>query len=170
LKIPVPVPLEQRGPDLQQRAGVFITLRKKGELRGCVGTLVAHGPLWDTVAERTLAVMASDPRFPRLTAKEGPVTLEVSLLTPLKRIRDWRHYRPGLGAVLALGDWQGILLPEVAEELGWNSQRFLENLSMKAGLSPEAYRHPKVRLYVYHTQVLREHPEQTTTPAGGFQQ
>ena len=68
-KVAVPVPLENRDNDLEQRSDVFVTLRKEGKLRGCMGTLNSSKPLWDAVADRTLAAATSDPRFPPLTAE-----------------------------------------------------------------------------------------------------
>jgi len=152
----IAVPMTDRGPDLEQRTGVFVTVRRKGELRGCIGNLAPRAPLWDTVADRTIASTTSDPRFPPLTSQEGPVTLEISLLTPLKMIRDWKKFRLGQGAVLLLGDRNGLLLPQVAREMNWNAEQFLEGLSRKAGLDAKAYRNPNVRLYVYQAQVFAE--------------
>lgn len=150
------VPEEDRGPDLRQRTGVFVTVRKSGELRGCVGAISPRRPLGDLVADRTLAAASSDPRFKPLTADEGPVTLEISVLTPAKKIRDWRQFRLGFGVVLVHGDKGGTLLPQIAQEYGWNAQQFLENLCRKAGLEPTAYRDPEASLYVYEAQVFAE--------------
>lgn len=143
-------------PELRQRTGVFVTIRKQGELRGCVGTLAPRLPIPETVADRTIAAASSDPRFRTLSREDGPVTLEVSLLTPLKRLPDWRAFRNGLGAVLMLDERGGLLLPQVAREMGWNARQFLEGLSQKAGLPPQAYRDPKARLYVFRAQVFGE--------------
>lgn len=161
VKVGEPVPSEERSPDLQQRTCVFVTVRKKGELRGCMGTFAARKPLWDAVADRTLAATSADPRFPPLTAKDRPVTLEISVITPTRRIGDWRRYRPGYGAVLLLDSHSSTLLPQVAEEMGWNTRQLLENLSRKAGLKPGAYRNPKARLYVFDAQVFSEVSEGT---------
>jgi AmmeMemoRadiSam system protein B/AmmeMemoRadiSam system protein A len=140
---------------LDQRTGVFVTIRKNGQLRGCIGELTPDTTLPVTVASRTLAA-AGDPRFPRLSAADGPVTLEVSLLTPLKRLPHWKAYRAGLGGVLALDGRVALLLPQVAREMNWTPQQFLANLAQKAGLSPSAYRNPNARLYVFSAQVFGE--------------
>lgn len=153
---PAVVPKLERGPELEQRTGIFVTVRKKGALRGCIGVLSPRAPLWDTVADRTIASTTSDPRFPPLSSREGPVTLEVSLLTPMKLVRDWRKFRLGQGAVLVLGENQGLLLPQVAREMNWSREQFLEGLSRKAGLEAKAYRDPRARLYVYDAQVFGE--------------
>jgi AmmeMemoRadiSam system protein B/AmmeMemoRadiSam system protein A len=155
-KAPVPVPAADRNPDLAQRAGVFVTVKKEGRLRGCIGTLVPTRPLRSAVADRTLAAVSEDPRYEPLTAKEGPVSLEISVLTPLKRIQDWRQFRIGLGGLIVLNGKAGTILPQIAGEMRWNEHEFLENLSRKAGLDGMAYRDPRAQLYVYSAQVISE--------------
>ncbi len=142
--------------ELRRREGVFVTIRKQGQLRGCIGNLEPRTLLPDTVADRTLAAARSDPRFPPLTRAEGPVDLEISLLTPLKRLFDWKEFRVGQGALLVLASDGGLLLPQVAKEMNWNRDQFLEGLSQKAGLDPKAYRDPKAKLYVFDAQVFGE--------------
>jgi len=151
-----PVPVSERNRDMRQRDGVFVTIRWNGELRGCVGFLQTDTPLWSSVADRTLATAQSDPRFPPLTAADAPVSLEISLLTPLKRLSDWRRFRTGKGAVLLLNGKSSVLLPQVADENGWNSREYLRNLALKAGLASNAYRHSEARLYIFEAQVLAE--------------
>ena len=91
----------ERDTDLEQRSALFVTLHKEGELRGCIGTFAPRLPLWDAVADQTLQAAAEDPRFPAVSARDGPLGLEISLLTPLKRLvglarlqaRPWRRDR-----------------------------------------------------------------------------
>lgn len=146
----------QATAELEQRTGAFVTIRKNKELRGCIGTLAPRTPLLATIADRTRAAAFSDPRFPALTAADLPVSLEISLLTPLRRIFQWKAWQPGQGAVLMLGEHGGLLLPQVATEMGWNREQFLTGLSRKAGLPAESYRDPKARLYVFEAQVFGE--------------
>jgi len=152
----VPVPLGDRNPDVRQKDRVFITIRRDGQLRGCLGFLRADTPLWSSVADRTLAAARSDPRFPPLTEDDGPVSLEISLLTPLKLISDWRQFRTGKGAVLVYDGKSSVLLPQIAEEEGWNDREFLRNLALKAAVGPNAYRRPNAKLYVFEAQVFGE--------------
>jgi AmmeMemoRadiSam system protein B/AmmeMemoRadiSam system protein A len=151
-----PLPPAERNADLGQLTSLFVTVRKNGELRGCIGTFAPHLPLWDAVANQTLAAVSDDPRFPAVSAKEGPLSLEISLLTPLKRLSDWHGFRLGHGAVIELDGQAGTLLPQVAEEMHWNREQFLENLSLKAGLPPKAYRDPRAVIHVYSAQVFGE--------------
>lgn len=154
----VPSP-EERGPDLEQYTGVFVTVRKGGKLRGCIGSPLARAPLYQEVSARTLEAAAEDPRFPPVRAAEGPFSVEISLLTPLRRVADWRRFRLGQGAVLLRGGRSALLLPQVAQEQGWTREQFLENLARKAGLSPRAYRDPNTILYVYSAQIFAEPDE-----------
>ena len=151
---PAPAILPEGGFD--QRTGAFVTIRKNKELRGCVGILSPRTGLLATIADRTRAAARSDPRFPPLSATDLPVSLEVSLLTPLRLLSRWQSWRPGQGAVLTLGDAGGLLLPQVATEMGWTREQFLEGLSRKAGLAPEAYRDKRAKLYVFEAQVFGE--------------
>lgn len=155
-KEPLPVPAAGRDAELEQPAAAFVTLRKHGELRGCIGTFSPSMPLWQVVPDRTLAAAGEDPRFPPLKAAEGPVEIEISLLTPLKRLASWRDFRLGHGALLVLGAESGTLLPQVAAEMHWNRDQFLENLALKAGLEPKAYRDPRAVLYTYAAQIFAE--------------
>ena len=139
-----------------QRTGAFVTIRKNKELRGCVGTLSPRSGLLATIADRTRAAARSDPRFRPMAAADMPVSLEISLLSPLRLLTRWQSWRPGQGAVLTLGDAGGLLLPQVATEMGWTREQFLEGLSRKAGLAPAAYRDKRAKLYVFEAQVFGE--------------
>ncbi|HEX8984966.1 MAG TPA: AmmeMemoRadiSam system protein A, partial [Bryobacteraceae bacterium] len=151
-----PVAPAARDRDLEQRAPLFVTLRKNGELRGCIGTFAPRLPLWEAVKEQTLAAAAQDPRFPAVSAADGPLGLEISLLTPLKRLSGWRDYRLHHGAVIELDGKSGTLLPQVADEMHWTREQMLENLALKAGLPAGAYRDPRAALYVYSAQIFSE--------------
>jgi AmmeMemoRadiSam system protein B/AmmeMemoRadiSam system protein A len=168
-KMPVPVPREERDASLRQHTRVFVTVRTGGRLRGCMGTLSAKRPLWDTVADRTLAAISADPRFSPVGANEGPVNLEISLLTPPKRIKNWQAFHDGLGAILILDGKSGTLLPQVAREMRLTPEQFLENLGRKAGAGAQAYRNPKARLYVYDAQVFGDQPAEAPTATSAEQ-
>jgi MEMO1 family protein len=155
-KLPEPVPSEERNGELSRRTGVFVTIKTDGRLRGCVGALTPQKPLWEAVADRTLVAATQDPRFKPVSRKEGPFTLEISLLTPLRKLSSWRDFRLGQGAVLVLDGKSGLLLPQVAAENNWSREQFLENLALKAGLPARAYRDRRSALYSYSAQVFSE--------------
>jgi AMMECR1 domain-containing protein len=74
----------------------------------------------------------------------------------LKKLAHWSAYRAGLGAVIEMNGRAGLLLPQVASEMNWNREQFLQGLSQKAGLDPGAYRSPKAKLSVFSAQVFAE--------------
>ncbi len=151
-----PAALNAKSAGLEQRTGAFVTNKKHGQLRGRIGTLPPQSDPWATIADRTRPAAHSDPRLPPLTSAEGPVTIEISLLTPLKRLADWRSWRPGMGAVLTMNERGGLLLPQIASENNWGRDEFLRNLALKAGLPGDSYRNPKASLYVFEAQVFAE--------------
>jgi uncharacterized protein (TIGR00296 family) len=110
--------------------------------------------LADAVPEMALAAALEDPRFPSGDAVSRPFDLEISVLTPLRRIRAAPDFRVRKhGAMLKLGLTGGLLLPQVARP-AWSSAEFLEALSRKAGLPPHAYLEPAARISVFEAQIL----------------
>lgn len=141
---------------LEQCRAAFVTLHKNGELRGCLGRTVADRPLWEILPELTLAAALEDRRFPPLQPEETGIEVEISILSPLKRIPDRSGFRVNEhGALLNARGHQGLLLPQVATERGWDAERFFQALAMKAGVGPEVYSDPSTRLYVFRAQIIR---------------
>jgi AmmeMemoRadiSam system protein B/AmmeMemoRadiSam system protein A len=124
-------------PALARRSAAFVTLKKGDELRGCIGDLSAEVPLYQRVQGLALAAATSDPRFPPLTNEEvNDVDIEVSILSPLHRINDTQQIEVGThGLVILQSGQQGVLLPQVPVEEGWDREEYLENLCLKAGLT-----------------------------------
>jgi len=137
---------------LESSRGVFVSLHRGIELLGCVGCVTSDSPLAEAVPELALAAALEDPRFPPGTAVEGPVDIEISVLTPLRRVRNASSFQVGRhGAVLTLGGRSGLLLPQVASGRGWDKARFLAALERKSGVDPED---PRARMYVFEAQVF----------------
>ncbi|MDH5527758.1 MAG: AmmeMemoRadiSam system protein A [Nitrospirota bacterium] len=140
---------------LREPGAVFVTLKERGDLRGCMGTLEAYRPLADDVRSNALAAAFRDPRFPPLRAGElDLVQVEVSELSPLTEIHFTceaeaaAHLRPGIdGVVLRWGERRGTFLPQVWEHYPAATD-FLRGLKRKAGLSA-AFWDPAVRLFRY---------------------
>ena len=131
-------------PALQEIKATFITLQIDGELRGCIGTLQAHRPLVEDVADNAYAAAFRDPRFPMLTKAEYErLQYHISILStpePMK-FKDEQdllsQLRPGVdGLVLEEGRFRGTFLPQVWDSLP-DSKSFLRHLKQKAGLSPD---------------------------------
>ena len=134
-----PGPLEW--PDA---CGVFVTIKRRGQLRGCLGTLENRAGLAAEVIRCAADSASEDPRFPPVSRDELPeLSLEISVLGPLESI-DTRPdaFTIGVhGLVAERGLHRGLLLPQVATEWGWDGEQFLRQTCVKAGLPPDAWRH-----------------------------
>lgn len=154
-------------PWLQQPGATFVTLTQSGRLRGCIGSLEAHRPLWQDVRANAVAAAFRDPRFAPLTAEEWPRTrVEVSLLSPQQPMQfsseadALAQLRPGVdGVVLEHGRHRGTFLPQVWEQLP-TREEFLAHLKLKAGL-PAQFWADDIRLSRYTVDKWQE-----PTPAG----
>lgn len=149
------IPPAGAGTALRRRAGVFVSLHADGELLGCIGNFAGPQPLAEQVPEMALAAALDDPRFWPHTRLPAALDVEISVLTPMKRIRDWTAFHLGRdGVVMEAEDRRGLLLPQVAHSGSWTPARFLDALAQKAGLPPGAYRDPQTRLSVFRAQVF----------------
>ncbi|MCJ7524724.1 MAG: AmmeMemoRadiSam system protein B [Candidatus Aminicenantes bacterium] len=150
-------------PNLSKNLGVFVTLRKKGALRGCIGSIIGREPLYRGVEANAVHAAIDDPRFPPLKEKElASVEIELSVMTPLLLVQDYRSIRLGTdGVVIRDGRAQAVFLPQVAKETGWTLEQFLANLCLKAGLDRDAYRRsPTMQFHVFQAQVFSERDSQ----------
>jgi hypothetical protein len=138
-----PDPLAYPEPLRAVRAS-FVTLHRDGDLRGCIGGLVALRPLVADVAEHAFAAAFRDPRFPPLAADElAGLDVHVSILSPLEPVAFGSEdelvakLRPGLdGVVLEAEGRRGTFLPAVWEAVP-DPREFLRELKRKAGLAPD---------------------------------
>jgi AmmeMemoRadiSam system protein B/AmmeMemoRadiSam system protein A len=134
----------EQGDWLRRPGATFVTLKRDGELRGCIGSLEARRALLDDVKHNAIAAALHDQRFPQVQASElDALRIEVSLLTPPRAIavRDEhdaiRQLRPGIdGVVLQFGSRRATFLPQVWEQLP-DAAGFLGHLKRKAGLPPD---------------------------------
>ncbi|MEJ5166681.1 MAG: AmmeMemoRadiSam system protein B, partial [Thermoanaerobaculia bacterium] len=123
-------------------AGVFVTLRENDDLRGCIGSIEGREPLYLGVIHNTINAASRDPRFSPVRASEyNKIEIEISVLTPLKKISNYKDIVLGKhGVVLQKWGRSAVFLPQVATETGWNLDEFLSHLSLKAGLPGDAYK------------------------------
>jgi AmmeMemoRadiSam system protein A len=141
---------------LERRAAAFVTLMSQGNLRGCVGRKASTEPLSTLVPALTLTAALEDTRFAPVRQGEADLELEVSVLSPMKRIANLEEFRVNEhGALLEAGSDHGLLLPQVATERHWTAGQFLDALLRKAGASRDAYRDPETRVYVFRAQIIR---------------
>jgi AmmeMemoRadiSam system protein A len=145
------------GGDFPEASGAFVTLKREGRLRGCIGTLECRRPLAEEIARVAASAAREDPRFPPLSAAElEGLDVELSVLGPLEEIdpRDAGAIEIGRhGLVVEDGRRRGLLLPQVATEWGWDREQFLSQTSVKAGLPADAWRHG-ARVYRFDAEVF----------------
>jgi AmmeMemoRadiSam system protein A len=137
--------------------GAFVTLHRRGELRGCVGQIEGAGALAEIIERCAVAAALEDPRFsPVAPAEVADLEIEISLLSRLEpmapaQIEIGRH-----GLVVEQGSRRGLLLPQVPVDRGWQWPRFVEETCVKAGLARDAWKDPATRTFVFTTEVFTE--------------
>jgi len=143
----------------QEKRGVFVTLKKQGELKGCIGNFTS-----DIGLARNIQTMASEAAFndPRFLPLEKPelkdAAIEISVLSPMQKIDNPDLIEVGKhGVYVKKGSRSGVYLPQVATELGWNKEQFLNSLcAEKAGLSADCWKDGTAELYIFTAQVFGE--------------
>jgi AmmeMemoRadiSam system protein B/AmmeMemoRadiSam system protein A len=143
---------------LKEKRGVFVTLHKRGELRGCIGYVEPVKPLYLAVRDMAISAATEDPRFPPVTVDElSEIDIEITVLSPLRRVSDPESVIVGRhGLLIRKGFHSGLLLPQVPVEQGWTKKEFLEFTCRKAGLMPDAYKDSDAELYVFEGEVFGE--------------
>jgi len=146
-------------PRLRAPGAAFVTLRNGSEMRGCIGHIAAVRPLYLSVVENALWAV-QDPRFranPVTRAELPLLSIEVSILTPMRRLADPERVRVGEdGLLLIRGEQQGVLLPQVPIEQRWDKHQFLAGTCEKAGVPLDAWKDPQTELYRFTAQVFSE--------------
>ena len=158
-QIQVPKHLPDNIPHLLEKRGVFVTLQKKGQLRGCIGYIQTRVALIEGVRDNAFNAAMRDNRFsPVRSAEAKDIDIEISVLTPMKRVSNYKEIEVGKhGVVVRSGYNQGVFLPQVAPEQGWNREQMLEALCLhKAGLGADAYKDPQTELWVFEAEVFGE--------------
>jgi MEMO1 family protein len=148
--------LEDLSVTLKENRGAFVTLKTHGQLRGCIGRLVADRPLGEVVAEMALAAAFQDPRFSPLRADElKNLEIEISALTPFQKITGVDEIHVGKdGILMRNGGSSGLLLPQVATDYGWDRTTFLENTCQKAGLLKGCWKDKNTEIYIFSADVF----------------
>jgi AmmeMemoRadiSam system protein B/AmmeMemoRadiSam system protein A len=127
---------------MRQPRAAFVTLKKHGELRGCIGDILPRQPLYKSVIANAINACVNDRRFSPVTVAEcNDITIEISALTVPQEVASSADIRIGIdGVILQKGDRSAVFLPQVAPEQGWDLQTTLSHLSMKAGLPADAWK------------------------------
>ena len=145
-------------PRLMAAQGAFVTLREGGDLRGCIGNVVADRPLYQIIIDMARQAAFGDPRFAQLSKDElTKIHIEISaLLTPegkvaddpLQKLASPDQIRLGTdGLTIRRAGRGGLLLPQVPGEFGWTRDQFLTNLCGKAGLPPDAWHEAEIKRF-----------------------
>ena len=153
--------LIKENPELKEDGAVFVTLKQHGNLRGCIGSIIAHRSLLDDLIYNAQAAAFSDPRFTPLREDELQQTdIEISLLTPYQELeyinRDdlKKKIRPNIdGVILKLGSYQATFLPQVWEELP-DFDLFFAHLCQKAGIRVSDCLSSHPTIYTYQVEKI----------------
>ncbi len=154
-----PPRIETENPKLNQKRGVFVTLRRGEALRGCIGFIEPIFSLYHAISECAISAATKDIRFPPVTEGELPkITIEISVLSPTKRIVSVDEIKMGThGVIVKKGLHHGVFLPQVATETGWSKEEFLSQLcSGKAGLPPHAWKDKDTEIYIFTVEKFEE--------------
>ena len=143
---------------LKNALGVFVTLNKKGQLRGCIGHIIPRLPLYVGVIENAINAASRDPRFDPVTADElKDIHIEISVMSPLMKVGKAEEIIVGRdGVVLTNGPYTGVFLPQVPVEWKWDRKTYLEQLGLKAGLDRDAWKRSNTELLRFTAQVFGE--------------
>lgn len=150
-------PVETASTGLNAEHGCFVTIKQQEKLRGCIGNFVSNKPLYRLVQEMAQAAATHDPRFyPMKPSDLADFTLEISVLSPLRKIDSVDEIQVGKHGIYIIKDsYQGVLLPQVATEYGWDRDTFLNHTCVKAGL-PENSWTKDCTIFIFTAQVFGE--------------
>ena len=143
---------------LSKELGVFVTLHKLNELRGCIGFIEGVRPLQDAVIEMAQSAAFNDPRFAPVSSDEvDDLDLEISVLSPVEELSNVDEIEIGRhGLIIEQGFYKGLLLPQVATENNWNKTEFLQHTCRKAGLPMDALQDKKTKIYAFSAEIFSE--------------
>lgn len=149
--------------ELDEPLGVFVTLNKKNNLRGCIGYAEPIKPAIDATMEVAVAAAFNDPRFNQVDEKEyDELDFEVTVLTKpeLIEVAHYEQYRDEIeigrdGLIIQKGYARGLLLPQVAEENLFSEEEFLDHTCMKAGISADSWMDESCDVYKFQGQIFK---------------
>ncbi len=150
-------------PKFEEKRGVFVTLYKNGELRGCIGYPYPVLPLKEALIKAALSSAFEDPRFPPVREKEMErIRVSVTVLSEPKKLKSKPEERPERieigkhGIIIKRGIFQGLLLPQVAVEYGWDAETFLMQTCVKAGLPPKSWLDEDTEVFLFTGEIFEE--------------
>jgi AmmeMemoRadiSam system protein A len=155
-------------PELSRLSGVFVTVRTRGQLRGCIGRFVGDAPLHQLVARMAVAAATQDPRFANHRLRPHELCdchITISILSPLERVANPLDFQIGThGILVRSGQRTGCFLPQVGSDADWTAEQMLTQCcARKAGLAADAWRRGEVEVSRFTTEVVAE-PELREPP------
>src|SRR5208337_4190150 len=143
---------------LRNARGAFVTLKEHGDLRGCIGYMSPMKPLDETVRDVAAFAALEDRRFRPVGENELAILeYEISVLSPLRKVEDINQIHVGQhGLLIRKGDYEGVLLPQVPTEEGWDRDTFLKQVCVKAGLPEQAWKDEDADLFMFSALVFAE--------------
>ncbi len=143
---------------LKENLGVFVTLNKHGELRGCIGFPEPVLPLGNAIRDAARAAAYHDPRFLPVSKEEiKDLHIEITLLTKPELIKSnyIKNIHIGKDGLIVKNQYaSGLLLPQVATEWGWGAKEFLSQTCVKAGLNADAWKDKAVKVYKFQGEII----------------
>jgi AmmeMemoRadiSam system protein B/AmmeMemoRadiSam system protein A len=148
--------MEINNPKLKSMGAVFVTINTNGHLRGCIGHIEPIMPLYKSVIRNAIAASSSDPRFPPMNDSElKDMEVEITILSPLSPLKEIKDIKIGRdGIYMTKGQNGAIFLPQVPLQFGWDRDTYLKELSLKAGLPPDAWKEGAT-LYTFTAEIIR---------------
>jgi AmmeMemoRadiSam system radical SAM enzyme/AmmeMemoRadiSam system protein B/AmmeMemoRadiSam system protein A len=152
---------DRSGMRLTIVSGVFVSLKRRGRLRSCCGSFGQAMQLGQCLREAAHRTATNDPRFPKISVSELPyLDLDVWLLFAPEQVHERGEDRIAAvtigkhGLQIIRGQQRGLLLPGVATDNGWNSEEFLNQVCVKAGLPPTAWKSDDTTLFRFEGDVI----------------
>jgi AmmeMemoRadiSam system protein A len=148
-------------PKLKMELGVFVTLKIKNELRGCIGYIIGQKPLYETIIQAAKQAAFGDPRFMPLNREEfEKIDIEISVLSPFESIESYDEIEVGKHGLLLDEGGRAVLLPQVATEQKYNRSEFLTALCHKAGLYGNYWKERMLKIKIFTALVFGEDLEE----------
>lgn len=151
--------VEETDELFNKEMGAFVTLHKKGQLRGCIGNIIGKGPLYLTIRNMAIQSATQDPRFSSVKENElDDIDIEISVLSEPQKVDNADSIVMGKHGVIVRHGWSsGVFLPQVATEIGWSKEEFMNTLcTQKAGISPNAWKTGQADIYIFTAEVFGE--------------
>ena len=144
------------GNTFHKSFGLFVSLHKKGQLRGCIGYILPYKPLYQSLIELSRAAAFGDNRFKPVSKDEfEDLEIEISILSPLSEIQDKEEIKIGRdGLYIKHPRGSGLLLPQVATKYNWDSLEFLIQTCYKAGLPENCLSDPKTKIFRFEAEIF----------------